>query len=89
MRHVIYDLTCQCCIMRLTGTMVLPYRRDTHKKDAMKVQIMNALTTPLGVCSKVVEWATHVRVYAGLSPTGANHCKDIVSALSCSLNDVK
>ena len=32
---------------------------------------------------------THMRVYAGSSPTGANHRKELISALFCSLNDVK
>ena len=43
----------------------------------------------VGVCSTVVERATHMRVYAGSSPTGADHRKELISALSCSLNDVK
>ena len=45
----------------------------------------------VGVCSTVVEQATHMhmRVYAGLRPTGADHCKELILALSCSLNDVK
>ena len=28
-------------------------------------------------------------VYAGSSPTGPDHCKELISALSCSLYDVK
>ena len=39
--------------------------------------------------STVVERATHMRVYAGLSPTGADHRKELISALSFSPNDVK
>ena len=30
-----------------------------------------------------------MQVYAGSSPTDADHCKELVSASSCSLNDVK
>ena len=41
------------------------------------------------VHSTVVERATYMRVYAGSSPTGADHRKELKSALSCSLNDVK
>ena len=43
----------------------------------------------VGVHSTVVERATYMRVYAGSSPTGADHRKELKSALSCSLNDVK
>ena len=43
----------------------------------------------VGVHSTVVERATYIQVYAGSSPTGADHRKELKSALSCSLNDVK
>ena len=43
----------------------------------------------IGVRSTVVERATHMRVYAGSSPTGADHRKEFISALSFSPNDVK
>ena len=42
-----------------------------------------------GVRSTVVERVTHMRVYAGSSPTGADHRKEFISALSFSPNDVK
>ena len=41
------------------------------------------------VRSAVVKWATHMQVYAGSSPTNADWCKELISALSRSLNDVK
>ena len=41
------------------------------------------------VRSTVVEWATYMRVYAGSSPTSADHRKELIQASSCSLNDVK
>ena len=47
------------------------------------------LIKTVGVHSTVVELATYMRVYAGSSPTGADHPKELKSALSCSLNDVK
>ena len=39
--------------------------------------------------STVVEWVTHMWVYTGSSPIGADHRKELISALSCSLNGVK
>ena len=42
-----------------------------------------------GVRSTVVERATHMRVYACSSPTGADHRKEFISALSFSPNEVK
>ena len=32
----------------------------------------------LGVCSTVVERATYMRVYAGSSPTSADHRKELI-----------
>ena len=43
----------------------------------------------VGVRSIVVERATHMRVYAGSIPTGADHRKEFILALSFSPNDVK
>ena len=43
----------------------------------------------LGFHSTVVERVTHMRVYAGSSPTGADHRKEFILALSFSPNDVK
>ena len=40
-----------------------------------------------GIGSTVVERATHMQVYAGSSLTGVDHHKELISALSCSLND--
>ena len=37
----------------------------------------------------VVERATHMPVYAGSIPTCADHHKELILALSCSLYDVK
>ena len=57
-----------------------------------KIQRENILKRPIVLNishSTVVEWATYMRVYAGLSPTGADHRKELKSAFSCSLNDVK
>ena len=42
-----------------------------------------------GVCSTVVEPGTHMWVYAGSSPTGTDHRKELISTMSRSLNDVK
>ena len=41
------------------------------------------------ICSTVVEWATQMQVYAGSSPTSADHHRELISALFCSLNYVK
>ena len=41
------------------------------------------------VRSTVVERATHMQVHAGLSSICTDHRKELISALSCSLNDVK
>ena len=30
-----------------------------------------------------------MQIYAGMSPTGTDHCKELVWALSSSLNDLK
>ena len=38
---------------------------------------------------EVYKWAIHMWVHAGSNPTCADHCKELISALSCSLNDVK
>ena len=43
----------------------------------------------VGVRNTVVLRATHMQVYAGLSPISTDHRKELISALSCSLNDVK
>ena len=52
-------------------------------------KMLNHLVEQLGIHSTVVEPATHMWVYAGSSPTSADHRKELISASSCSLNDVK
>ena len=40
-------------------------------------------------CQIQLNVAIHMRVYAGSSPTCADHREELISVLSCSLNDVK
>ena len=56
----------------------------------LNIIIINTTSeTLIGVHSTMVEWATHMRVYAGSSPIGADHREELIAALSYSLNDVK
>ena len=55
----------------------------------LKFRRNRLITFFVSVSSTVVEQATYMRVYAGSSPTSADHRKELIYASSCSLNDVK
>ena len=71
------------------GAETSPAQRLLGRRTQIMILVTESALKPVSVCSTVVEWATHMLVYVGLSPTGANHRKELISALSCSLNDVK
>ena len=52
----------------------------------MNYHIIGKVSGEHALASDIV---TDVRVYTGSSSTGADHHKELISALSCSLNDVK
>ena len=49
--------------------------------------VMRFYETHVSIRSTVVQQATHIRVYTGLSPTSVEHRQELISALSFSLND--
>ena len=63
------------------------FRRGIFSCARKKLALLDEMNP--GVRSTVVERATYMRVYAGSSPTGADHRKEFISALSFSPNDVK
>ena len=65
------------------------FHEDFSPIDGTLRRFERNLHETVGVRSTVVERATHMRVYAGSSPTGAGHRKEFISALSFSPNDVK
>ena len=47
---------------------------SVHRQHAA----VHLLTSAFGVCSKVVEWETHIQMYTGLSPTGVDHREGLI-----------
>ena len=45
-----------------------------HRLTCSDMHLYRMLT--VGICSTVVEWATHMRMYAGSSPTSVDHYEE-------------